>query len=135
MDLTYNETHAPKQRIGDQYERTGWNVWYCTECELAWENACRPITHYRKGFEFGLRLEHKTCPECLGKPQPYVYSDIKPGTKFNDWTIIKFARRDGYKQFYLCKCKCGTVKECLKWHLTEGRSKDCAHCKSLRYKK
>ena len=135
MELIYSDDHSPKQRIGDQYERTCWNVWYCPECELAWDNAVQPFSHYSKGFEFGLKLDNKTCPTCLGKPQPPKYIQVNPGERYGAWTVIKFSRRKGTNQMYLCKCDCGTIKECLKWDLTAGRSKGCIHCKNLRYKK
>jgi len=136
MDLTKNEsvlTSTKRDTIG---VRSMFNVWYCPECKLAWDHACQPVTHYRKGWGFGLRLQDKTCPKCLGKTQPKTHCpDLQPGAKYNAWTVIKFSHRVGTNQIYLCKCDCGTVKECLKWDIMAGRSKGCIHCKNLRYKK
>lgn len=51
---------------------------------------------------------------------------IKPGMKFNHWTVIKYdyANKHGIK-YFLCKCDCGTVRSVRGTALIQGTSKAC----------
>ena len=70
MDLTQHDSVLSSTKRDTIGVRSMFNVWFCPECGLAWENACKPVTHYKKGWEYGLRLERKTCPKCLGNHNP-----------------------------------------------------------------
>lgn len=58
--------------------------------------------------------------------------DLEIGSCYGDWEILeKSSRTRG--QYYLCKCKCGLVKEVTKSNLRLGKSSSCnkGTCKSL----
>src|SRR5262245_17501102 len=43
------------------------------------------------------------------------------GQTVGHWSVIELATRKPRPQ-WLCRCKCGTVKRVLAWHLTSGES-------------
>ena len=53
-------------------------------------------------------------------PQP-----ITAGQKFYRWTVLRPSRKDGKKQFYECRCECGTKRDVRKDQLKSGTSKSC----------
>lgn len=44
------------------------------------------------------------------------------GQEFNNWTVIKSSGKSGY---WLCKCKCGTLREIQQWAFHSGHTKSC----------
>lgn len=53
--------------------------------------------------------------------------DIKPGTKFNRWTVIEEAKKRGRTRYFLCECSCvnKTRKEIALGSLLANTSKSC----------
>lgn len=49
------------------------------------------------------------------------------GQRFGKWTVIKHLQ----KQYYLCRCECGTEKRVYRGNLTSGRSASCG-CQTKR---
>jgi len=53
--------------------------------------------------------------------------ELKPGDKYNYWTVISlsdFTNKKG-DTYYKCQCDCGTVKDVISRHLRNGGSKSC----------
>ena len=51
---------------------------------------------------------------------------LKPGTKFNYLTIIKYSHQDKrWRRFYLCKCNCGKEKIIQGSLMISGNTKSC----------
>ena len=58
-------------------------------------------------------------------------SDLKPGEKFNRWTIIAPAeRKHSNRDSYLCSCECGVERVVDGNSLRIGNSKSCGCLKS-----
>lgn len=54
------------------------------------------------------------------------------GQKFNQWTVIGPKRSDGRRQYWLCQCDCGTVKEVRQDNLKSGLSTGCGCARSYK---
>lgn len=53
-------------------------------------------------------------------------SEIKPGMKFNHWTVIKYSYTNSHRiKYFLCKCDCGVEREIRGTSLIQGTSKAC----------
>ncbi|MBR1453449.1 MAG: hypothetical protein IJ593_02225 [Lachnospiraceae bacterium] len=68
----------------------------------------------------GWELRHETSKSC-----GHFVPDLKPGDKFNDWTVIEYVGSGKYR----CICSCGKEGLILKNHLVNGISKSCGHNK------
>lgn len=57
-------------------------------------------------------------------------SEIKPGMKFNHWTVIKYSYTNKHRiKYFLCRCDCGTERNIRGTALIQGTSKACCrHC-------
>lgn len=54
-------------------------------------------------------------------------SQIKPGMKFNHWTVLKFSHKNKHRiPYFLCKCDCGTVRAVRGTALIQGTSRACS---------
>lgn len=55
-------------------------------------------------------------------------SEIKPGMKFNHWTVIKYDHTNEHRvKYFLCKCDvCGKIKPVRGTSLISGESKACS---------
>lgn len=53
--------------------------------------------------------------------------EIKIGQRFGSWEVIAFSDRtdSSYNKFYLCKCKCGQIREINGQKLISGKTKSC----------
>lgn len=64
--------------------------------------------------------------------------DIEKGTQFGEWTVLdidnELTRVKG-KQYYICKCNCGTIRSVKKDSLLSGDSQSCGCIKSKGEKK
>ena len=47
------------------------------------------------------------------------------GKKFGKLTVLKFAYKRGYHEFYTCECECGKIKDVRKDHLKSGQVVSC----------
>lgn len=47
------------------------------------------------------------------------------GESFNLWTVVSEAKKRGYSRYYLCRCRCGRLKEVFVSNLKKGLSKSC----------
>lgn len=52
------------------------------------------------------------------------------GERHGDWTIIGIDEEEKSKKFYICKCKCGTIKKIRYVALSSGKSKSCGCSKA-----
>lgn len=50
------------------------------------------------------------------------------GQKFGSWTVLRWTKKVGQRQFWFCACECGTQKEVIGASLTKGVSRSCG-CK------
>lgn len=63
------------------------------------------------------------------------------GAKYNRWTIVKFSHKAPYggtkeRQFWLCRCECGTEEIKFPDSIIRGRSKSCGcYNKEVKFKK
>lgn len=57
-------------------------------------------------------------------------SDLKPGEKFNRWTVIAPAAPLHGRSAYLCRCECGVERIIQGSSLRIGNSKSCGCLKS-----
>jgi hypothetical protein len=51
--------------------------------------------------------------------------EVKPGDKYNRWTVIKEHTKSSKKVKYLCQCDCGKIKAVESYCLRSGNSKSC----------
>lgn len=52
------------------------------------------------------------------------------GQKFGNWTVLSFSHKERvsskeYKNYYICKCKCGTIRKVMRSNLLKGISTSC----------
>jgi len=50
---------------------------------------------------------------------------IKPGDKFNKWTVIDFAFTKKNFPHWKCRCQCGKIRNVLSYNLLTNKSKSC----------
>ena len=54
-------------------------------------------------------------------------SEIKPGMKFNHWTVIEYSHTNKHRiKYFLCQCDCGTKRKIRGTSLLQGTSKACS---------
>lgn len=53
-----------------------------------------------------------------------VFKDLT-GKQFGFWTVLKKGEYRNLTQMWVCKCKCGTIKEVSPYNLINGRSVSC----------
>lgn len=59
---------------------------------------------------------------------PTVRQDLA-GLTFGFWTVLHWSRKDdSNKQYWRCRCACGTEKDVESYNLTSDRSKACRPC-------
>ena len=67
----------------------------------------------------------KQCRKCGYKS---LKIEVKPGYRFNSWTIIKEIESEKKGRHFSCKCKCGSVHNVALGTLRNGDSKGCREC-------
>ncbi len=50
---------------------------------------------------------------------------LKPGSKFNRWTVVSQPLAKGPKLYYEFKCECGTVRTLPRYPVENGKTKSC----------
>ena len=127
--LAYGHTkscgcHGKPLRIGDQF--TNWTVLAEADrvrgSRIGRKVICQCKCGTIKTIALSeLRAQNSKSCGCLNKQQ-----DIKPGTKFNHWTIIEEAGRyKGGATQAKCQCVCGKIRVVRFTNLQSGRSKSC----------
>lgn len=57
------------------------------------------------------------------------------GKKFNDWEVIDWAIGPKKEVEWICRCKCGNIKQQKVDNIKNGRSKMCKECANKKRKK
>lgn len=57
-----------------------------------------------------------------------LYGDLEKNTKFGDWTVLNVTGRKNHNRYYLCQCKCGTLKSIIIYNLVKGKTTMCRQC-------
>lgn len=132
---------ASKLRVGSKIN--SWTI--KKDLGLNVINGCK-VRRYLIECECGARLEknrfaveslgNMSCLECYRKKIGKIasegsHSDIKIGDVFGAWTVIDFVLLPSGKEskgYWICACKCGTVKEIKGWSLRHADTTRCLKC-------
>jgi hypothetical protein len=62
---------------------------------------------------------------CKKQEKTHKYNPSLIGKKINAWTILQPSKYENAKQYWTCKCDCGTIKDVSESNLLQDKTKSC----------